>query len=308
MILSASRRTDIPAFYGEWFLNRLRAGHVLVRNPMRRRDVRRVPLDPALIDGVVFWTKNPGHFLIRLPDLDAFEIPYYFLFTVTGYGPAIEPNLPPQDAVIEAFLELSARLGPERTIWRYDPIFLTPAIGVDKHLRSFESLARDLEGYTTHVIIAFLTLYRKCRRHLESINASLPKREDARRLLLELNCMAAARGLTLAVCAADPECVPEEVARGACIDARRFERMTGRHIPMSKDPGQRKECLCVRSVDIGAYDTCAHACLYCYANTSSAAAFRNRELHDPDGPMLIGDIGPGDYVRSFQADGTSSRA
>ncbi|MDW7761514.1 MAG: DUF1848 domain-containing protein [Acidobacteriota bacterium] len=299
MIVSASRRTDIPAFYGRWFLNRLRAGHVLVANPRRRLEVRRVDLDPASIDGIVFWTKNPEDFLSRLPGLDAFEIPYDFLFTITGYGPSIEPNLPPKRAVIETFKRLSDRLGPERVIWRYDPIFLTPAIGGDEHLRRFESLARNLEGYTTHVIIAFLTLYRKSRRHMESLKVSLPEPDDARRLLLKLKRMAAFRGMTLGTCAVSSECHPEGTARGACIDARRFERMIGRSIPMSKDPGQRKECLCVRSVDIGAYDTCAHTCLYCYANASPATALRNRELHDPDGPILLPFSGPG---------GTSSRA
>lgn len=286
MIVSASRRTDIPAFYGRWFLNRLRAGYALVGNPRRRREVRRVDLNPASIDGIVFWTKNPRDFLPRLPELDAFEIPYDFLFTVTGYGRPVETNLPPKKAVTETFRELSGRLGPERTIWRYDPVFLTPAIGIDDHLRRFDSLAKDLEGSTTHVIVAFLTLYRKCLRRLESLGVSLPEPEKARSLLLELKRMAAFRGMTFGTCAVPSECLPEESARGACIDARRFERMTGRSIPTSKDPGQRKECLCVRSVDIGAYDTCAHACLYCYANVSAEAVLRNREFHDPEGPML----------------------
>ena len=148
MILSASRRTDIPAFYSPWFLNRLKQGFLYVRNPFNEKLVYRVSLKNDVLDFIVFWTKNPFNMLPLLKDLDKFNIPYYFLFTVTSYGSELEKSLPLKTTIMKTFKRLSDLIGKERVVWRYDPILFTDKINLDHHKRSFEFLARNFRGYT----------------------------------------------------------------------------------------------------------------------------------------------------------------
>ena len=168
MIVSASRRTDIPAFYSRWFFNRLREGYVLVRNPAAPRRISRISLGPEDVDGIVFWTKNPAPMLDKLDLLR--EYAYYFQFTLTPYGREVESGLPSKNQVIlPAFQRLADKVGPERVIWRYDPIFLSRTYTLDHHLRTFEKMARRLAPFTNKCIISFLDYYHDTARKMADL-------------------------------------------------------------------------------------------------------------------------------------------
>jgi hypothetical protein len=295
MIVSASRRTDIPAFYSPWFFKRLQDGYALVRNPVNRRLVYHVPISAAATRCIVFWTKNPAPLAERLGELEDFGIPFYFLFTLTGYGPELERNLPDGREILSTFLSLAARLGPERVVWRYDPILFSPEYTPSRHLRLFSGLCRELAGSTRTCIISFLTMYNKCRRNLASFELTGVSPEEKADLLLGLREAASARGIRLTGCASD-ELVELGVPPGKCIDDLLISSMTAGQFRGRKDRSQRASCRCVESVDIGAYDTCVHHCLYCYANSNYQSALQRRRLHDPRSPLLTGRLGEEDRV------------
>lgn len=174
MILSASRRTDIPNYYMDWFLRRIREGYVDVRNPINPHQISRIALSPSVVDCIVFWTKNPENMLPHLGELAAY--PYYVQFTLTSYGRDIEPNLPDKkDRLIPTFQALSSKIGKERVVWRYDPIFLNQRYTVSYHLAAFSEIARRLRGYTERVVISFIDLYAKTKRNTAGLFLSPPE-------------------------------------------------------------------------------------------------------------------------------------
>jgi hypothetical protein len=295
VIVSASRRTDIPAFYSSWFLRRLEQGYALVRNPVNTRLVYRVPLSAGSTRCIVFWTKNPEPMVERLGELEDFGVPFYFLFTLTGYGPELEGNLPEKRGILRTFQNLAARLGPQRVVWRYDPILFTPEYSPSEHLRLFTELTRELAGSTRRCIVSFLTMYNKCRRNLASFELlELPSRQKAA-LAGEMRSLAAAQGIELASCASD-ELAAAGVPAGKCVDDVMISRISGQEFRGRKDRSQRSSCRCVESADIGAYDTCVHHCLYCYANSNYEAALQRRRLHDPQSALLYGRLGEEDQL------------
>lgn len=285
MIISASRRTDIPAFYADWFFNRLREGRALVRNPRNPRRVSEVALAPATVDGFVFWTKNAAPMLGRLGELAGYA--YYFLFTVTPYGPDTEPGVPDKlGVVVPAFKALSAAIGPGRVIWRYDPILVNGRYTVACHLEAFGRLARELEGHTRKCVISFLDLTGRAR----SMGREEPGREAREALAQGLLATATARGMALETCA-EPADYPG-LGRAHCVDAALLGEILGRPLAVAKDKGQRPLCGCVASVDIGENGTCRHGCRYCYAAHGRGAP----APHDPGSPLLAGHLAPGDTV------------
>jgi len=295
MIVSASRRTDIPAFYTPWLLRRLQEGYALVRNPVHSRLVYHVPISAGKTRCIVFWTKNPAALVERLGELEDFGIPFYFLFTLTGYGPELERNLPDKKEILRTFLTLARRLGPERVVWRYDPILFTPDYSPSVHLRLFAELSRELAGSTRRCIASFLTMYNKCRRNLASfefIDVAPARMSD---LVRGLQAIAAEREIELRSCASD-ELVELGVPAGKCVDDSLISRISGEELRGRKDRSQRGSCLCVESADIGAYDTCVHHCLYCYANSNYETALQRRRLHDPQSPLLYGRLGEEDQL------------
>ncbi|HHU50385.1 MAG TPA: DUF1848 domain-containing protein [Firmicutes bacterium] len=295
MIISASRRTDVPAFYSEWFCRRLQEGFVLVRNPMNPRQVSRVSLSPAVVDCFVFWTKNPRPMLNKLPLLSEYD--YYFQFTLNPYDHEIEVNLPPKAELIETFAELSDRIGKQRVVWRYDPIFLTAQITEDDHLRYFQELASKLRAYTEKCIISFLDLYKKTARNLNGIpKVACLTEEQIFTLAKGFAEIAGKFGLTIETCAEEVDLDLLGIEHGKCIDDRLIQRITGAELAVEKDKFQRKECGCVNSIDIGAYNTCAHQCLYCYANSSNRQVSTNRRRHQPASPLLYGNLTAEDLI------------
>lgn len=295
MILSASRRTDIPNYYSEWFFNRIKAGYVDVRNPMNHHQISRVPLSPEVVDCVVFWTKNPGPMLERLGELGG--LPYYIQFTLTGYGRDMEPNLPDKKTVlIPLFQQLSRVIGSERVIWRYDPILVSQRYPVEYHLRAFREIARFLEGYTDQVVISFLDYYVKIKKTMNEMGVRELADGEIRAMAAEMARTAADHGMEIVTCAENIDLADCGVRHGSCIDAVLIERIVGMPLKVGSDKNQRDACGCVESIDIGMYHTCRNGCRYCYANDSSQKVEYHNTLYDPKAPLLCGVAGRADKI------------
>ena len=300
MIISASRRTDIPTYYSEWFFNRLREGYVLVRNPMNARQISRISLSPEAVDGIVFWTKNPVPMLSRLGELEPY--PYYFQFTLTAYGRDVEPNLPGKNGVlIPAFQELSRMAGRERVVWRYDPIFLSDRYTVEYHCRYFRVLAAKLGEYTEKCTVSFLDFYRSTARNMRSLHIREMTAAQQREMMERFSEIAGEYGLYIDTCSEAISLEDLGVSHASCVDRERLERIGGYRLKVGRDRNQRKECGCAASVDIGAYDTCGNGCLYCYATDSRPRAAERVRAHRPDSPILFGTVGPEDVIREREA-------
>lgn len=295
MIISASRRTDLPACYSDWLFRRLKEEYVLVRNPMNAHQVSRIDLSPKVVDGIVLWTKNPLPLLDRLGELEKY--PYYVQFTLTPYGPEAEPGVPSKNRVIiPAFCRLSREIGRERVVWRYDPIFLSDTYTMEYHTKYFRVLASRLGEYTETCTVSFLDLYQSTARNGRPLGIRTETKEQQLELMERLAEIARECGLTMNTCAEPGDFGRFYVGRAACIDADRLERIGGRRLKVGTDPNQRPECGCAASIDIGAYDTCRIGCLYCYANHYKAAVIRNSGRHDPASPLLFGEIGENDRI------------
>jgi DNA repair photolyase len=296
MIISASRRTDIPAFYTEWFMNRIREGKLYVRNPFNARQIRRVDLLPENVDAIVFWTRTPLPIISCLDELNERGYRYYFHVTLTGYPKVLEPMAPSEAEVLSALKVLSRKIGPEKVIWRFDPIILSDATPEAVLLENFERLAGQLEGATQRVVISFLTFYKSVKRAFDKIrkeqglqfydNSSTP--EQALRIASGLAGIARAKSMEIVSCAGKQDLMAVGIEAGKCIDDGLIGRLFGINVSHRKDRYQRPECRCVESQDIGEYNTCTHGCLYCYATFNKSRAHRNQSLHDPAAPFLTG--------------------
>ena len=295
MILSASRRTDIPNYYSEWLARRFRAGFLCVRNPMNFRQVSRINLSPEVIDCIVFWTKNPAP---MLPYLDEYRrYMYYFQFTLTGYGKDIEPGLPDKRRIlIPAFCELADRIGRDRVIWRYDPIFLSDHYTLDYHVKAFTRIAEALAGRTRRVVISFLDDYEKTKRNMKGINIQGLTKEKMRRLAHSFAVIAGRYGMEIQTCAEKIDLSEYGITHGACIDREYIEHLLGCRLRAGKDHGQRPECRCMESVEIGSYHTCRNGCRYCYANFSDGRVQARIRDFDVDSPILCGKMEPEDRI------------
>lgn len=294
MILSVSRRTDIPALYMDWFVNRLRAGWLLVRNPFQRTRVSRIPLDPDTVDCIVFWTKNPEPLLACLDALRPW--PSLVQCTVNPYGREMESGLPPVQKRLDAMKKLADRIGSERVIWRYSPILLSRRYTADFHAEMFGFFAGQLAGATHECKLSFLDMYPKIARRMRRLGVDSPAVEDALSLARSLSGIAHEQGIRVSACG-PLNLEPAGIAAAPCIDGRLIERLVGRPLRLKKDAGQRNTgCLCVESVDVGAYQTCVNGCAYCYANHSHAAALRRAAAYDPDAPLLCDRIGAEDTI------------
>ena len=295
MIISVSRRTDIPAFYADWFYNRLRAGYVLVRNPMNLHSVSKVRLTADVVDAFVFWTKNPLPMARRLDELA--EYPYYFQFTLTGYGAEIEPGVPDKRRVLlPAFKDLAVRLGKKRVIWRYDPIFFSKKYTAEWHLACFEALAAELNNSTERCVISFMDSYRNTKRNAQQLDAVEIGSEELYDFAGQLARIAAKYGLKLQTCAESMDLMALGITPSACIDKALLEDIGGFKLDVKKDANQRAECCCAASIDIGSYNTCPGVCLYCYANYNAPLVQTNIAAHNKTSPLMSGTLTPQDVV------------
>jgi transposase len=289
MIISASYKTDIPAFYGEWFMNRLRAGYCKMVNPYGGQ-VYRVSLAPQDADGFVFWTKNLGPFLGALEEVRERGYPFVVQYTINGYPRELERAVVDPGRSAAHMRMLAADYGPRVAVWRYDTIVYSSLTDSDFHRRNFEELARRLEGTTDEVVVSFAQIYRKTERNLNragreyKFNWTDPADEEKLRLLEELAPMARARGMQLSVCSQRKYLLPG-VADARCVDAERLSGVAGRPIA-ARLKGNRPDCGCYQSRDIGEYNTCPHGCVYCYAVSSERVAGLRFGRHDPVGELL----------------------
>ncbi|WP_084185343.1 DUF1848 domain-containing protein [Desulfonatronum thiodismutans] len=290
MIISASRRTDIPAFYADWFINRLKAGYVLVRNPFNANQVSKVLLHPSNVDCIVFWTKNPLSMINKLHEIDRLGFKYYFQFTITSYDQNFETNLPVKKSIIQTFQELSNEIGKEKVVWRYDPILLTTDYSVVYHEKWFSYLAENLCGYTNKCVISFIDMYKKCERNLKNISLETISEEIKKQLANSFSKSANFFGISVESCAEIILLSKFGVNPGKCIDDQLISKIIGDQLSFQKDKTQRKECGCVRSIDIGSYNTCKHGCKYCYANYSEKAVVNNCKKHETTSPFLVGNL------------------
>jgi DNA repair photolyase len=295
VILSASRSTDIPAFYAQWFINRLKAGYCVWYNPFNQQSVH-VSFKNAR--AVVFWSKNPRPMIPYLHELDGRGIHYYFQFTLNDYEKELfEPNVPPVEKRMETFRELSGKIGREKVIWRFDPLVMTDKIGIDELLRKVENIDNQLNEYTEKLVFSFADLYKKVENNLKRLNINY--REFTPQTMHEL-----AAGLqklnqnwhfSLATCTEEIDLEPYGIEHNRCIDGEWMERIFAEDREFThylsrnklKDRGQRKSCGCMISKDIGMYNTCPHFCVYCYANTSQETVLKNRKLHAENRESIV---------------------
>lgn len=295
MILSVSRRTDIPNYYSEWFYNRIREGFVCVRNPMNLHQISRLDLSPEVVDCIVFWTKNPEPMIGRLDELLAYK--YYFQFTLTGYGKDIESGVPhKKEKMIPIFQKLSEKIGSKRVIWRYDPILFTNKYTPEYHLRAFEQIAEALREYTNKCVISFVDIYAKNKKVMEEIGAYNIDEVMLAEFAGKLSQIAAANGMTVSSCAENIDLIRYGIGHNCCIDKNLIEDIIGCRINVGKDKNQRQECGCVESIDIGTYNTCKNGCKYCYANYSRDSVLKNCGKYDEDSPILCGMITEDDKI------------
>ena len=292
MIINTGQRTDIPAFYSEWFANRLKEGLVCVRNPFDPQQVSRYRLDPDIVDVIGFCTKNP---IPMFPYMDLLkDYGQYWFVTITPYGKDIEPNVPDKHLILSAFQKLSGIVGKQSIGWRYDPIFLSEKYTIDYHLRAFETITEALDGFTATVVISFIDLYPKVRRNFPEAHAVT--KEQRIYLGKEIIRIASSHGMVVKPCAEGDELAAYGADCGGCMRISDYEQAIQKRLNAPSRKGARAECACYLSCDIGAYNTCKHLCRYCYANAEPAKVATLSRLHDPKSPFLIGNYLEGDVI------------
>lgn len=261
MILNTGSRTDIPAYFSDWFYKRIEEGYVMVRNPYYPEQVTRYVLNLSVVDVLVFCTKNPQPMISRLERLSTYDM--FWFVTITPYGREIEPFVPPKEKVIESFRQLSEMTGREKMSWRYDPVFITEKYSVDYHIACFAEMTEKLRGYTGQCVVSFLDLYEKTKRNFREARGGT--RDKQERIIEAFAGIAEANGM---------------------------------QVPKKKTA--REACSCLLGADIGVYNTCGHGCLYCYANYDRKSVEENRKRHDVNSPLLIGHLKETDHVKEAQ--------
>lgn len=287
MIISVSRRTDIPAFYPEWFVNRIKSGYVDVINPFNTKQANRVPLTERDVDCIVFWTKNPRLLMERLESLEGYN--YYFQFTVNGYGDNLEPNVPGIEEITGTFIELSDRIGKEKVIWRYDPVILTSEYTVEWHCSHFRELAETLSGHTEKCVFSFADMYARTKRNCRNLEIMDITTEDMESIAMSFSETCREFNLELSTCSEAIGLDKYGITHNKCIDDQLIKRLFGIDVDAKKD-AQREYCGCVKCIDIGAYNTCLHGCRYCYATFNHDAVKQNIVNHDDKSSLLIGEL------------------
>ena len=295
MILSVSRRTDIPGFYSDWFLRRIKEGYLYVRNPMNPHQVSKIELSPQVVDCIVFWTKNPEPMLNHLEELKEYQ--YYFQFTLTSYGRDIECNVPhKKEVMIPVFQRLSDTIGKKRVIWRYDPILFTEKYTQEYHLKAFTQIATALCGYTDKCVISFVDKYAKNRKRMEEMGVQEPGEVECKQFAGKLAEIASKYDMKMSSCAEMIDLAAYGIEHNSCIDRKLIEELIGCRLNAQKDKNQRSECGCVESVDVGTYNTCRNGCRYCYANYSPESVAESCRCYDPESPLLCGVLTKEDKV------------
>lgn len=297
MIISASRRTDIPAFYSRWFLNRIEQKYVLVPNPFNPKMISRINLDPAVVDCIVFWTKNPNPMINKLEELKDYK--YYFQFTLNPYEKDIENHLPSVSLRIEIFKRLSEKIGKEKVVWRYDPLLTNKKYDTSFHKEAFAEIAYGLKDHTERCMLGFIDHYHHIRNHVSKLDINPLTNEEIEELAISFkHTMDQYPSIEFDTCTKKVDLTHLSIPSGLCVDKQLIERITGYPISAKKDKNQRNICNCIESIDIGTYESCLNGCIYCYAikGNYNTAEFNSRK-HDKNSPMLIGNVSDGDTIK-----------
>ena len=287
MILFVSGRCDIPAFYSEWFFNRLQEGFADVRNPYNEHQISRILLNEEMIDCILFCTKDPRSMLHRLH-----EIPFPFLFhvTLTGYHQDIEPGIKDKKAILEAVKQLSEQIGKDRVIVRYDPILLNERYTAHYHGRAFESLCQKLDGFVDTYILSFVDFYKNTRKHAKRLGIQVLNEEAMRAVAMEIEPSISKYHVKVQTCAEKIDLSKYGILQGGCVSREDLKRRLGSHLLLPVGKSVRSQCQCLPTVDIGDYNACAHYCAYCYANYDEQRIQKNVLLHDPKSSLLLGHL------------------
>ena len=292
IIINTGSRTDIPAFYGEWFFNRVREGSVMTRNPYFPEQITKYRLSPDVVDVLAFCTKNPAPMLPRLAELKDFR--QFWFVTVTPYGRDIEPGVPDKESVMEAFKELSKKAGRTAVSWRYDPVFLSEAYPMDFHKETFAEMAANLAGHTDQAVVSFIDLYEKTKRNFPEVREVFEK--DQIELVKSFAKTGKKYGMTVRLCFEKRSLGQYGADTEGCMTKTILERAVGEELAAPKGPGPRPGCGCLLGNDIGAYNTCRHFCRYCYANYDRRIVRENARRHDPNSPLLVGEVNSEDTI------------
>ena len=292
MIINTGMRTDIPAFYSKWLLNRIKEGYVCVRNPYYAHQVTKYSLDPKVVDCLAFCTKNPHPMLSHLKELDNYK--QFWFVTITPYGKDIEPNVPDKKQVINDFKILSKHLGKNSVALRYDPIFFNKEFDINKHIRCFEKLLKELNGYTLDCTISFLDMYEKVKRNAPDLRVpTLAEQIEIAKAFAEIG---KKNSITIHACCENEILKDYGLDITGCMSKKIVEKAIGTNLNAPKNNSKRKMCNCLMGNDIGAYNTCGHLCKYCYANASANLVKENMKKHNPSSPFLIGDFEKDDVI------------
>ena len=291
MILFASGRTDIPAFYSNWFINRVEAGFVDVRNPFNQKLVSRIYFSD--VDLIMFCSKNP---LPMINKLDILKVPVLFHVTITPYGKDVEPNIPDKRLIIEGVKKLSLVLGIDNVVVRYNPIFLSDKYNVDYHIKAFDKLCKNLNGYVNKIIVSFMDEYKNVRSNKNILKYRAFTREDYKKIGEAFSKSAHDNGMSVQTCFEDEDLTEYGFVKGECLSHELAYILTGKKFK-SSNVRKEKKCECVQMVDIGDYNSCMHMCKYCYANYDEKAVSNNFERHDDNSSLLIGSIQRDDVIK-----------
>lgn len=307
MIINTGARTDTAQWYAPWLLRRFEEGYVLVRNPLFPQKVSRYELDSTVVDCVEFCSKNYAPLLPRLHEITS-RFNTHFHYTITAYGPDIEPGVPCLQESVETLYELERRVGARRICWRYDPVLLAGDYTVERHLETFSRLAGRLSGHVDRCIFSFVEMYQKLERNFPELKPIGP--EDRDRLAAGLGRIAAAQGIPIQTCGNNGLWPQYGIGTSSCTTPAMLGAANGIEFRKLKHKGQRAGCGCFESRDVGAYDSCPNGCRYCYANRDHVKALDNYlHAHDPESPLLLGHLHDDDEVsqapqRSLLAQGS----
>ena len=288
MIISASRRTDIPAFFSDWIINRLKEQYAYVRNPMNIHQVSKINLSPDIVDCIVFWSKNPKPMLEKINLLENYM--FYFQFTLNAYEEDLEANLPSLQTRINTFQTLSNCIGKERVVWRYDPIIINEKYSIDWHIENFKYLADQLYPYTEKVTISFIDLYTKIFHNIKGKNIYELTYKQKDILAKNFSEIAHSHNIKIDTCAEDIDLSSYGISHARCIDDRLISKLLNCSMDVEKDKNQRLECGCIASIDLGLYNTCQNGCVYCYANHNCTIRKQNFDAYDPFSPLLCSHV------------------
>lgn len=291
MILNVSGRTDIVAFYSEWFMNRYKEGFVDVRNPFYPKKVSRI--DFKDVDLIVFCTKNPIPILNYLNEIDK---PIIFHVTLTPYKKDIEPNVPPKGDIIEAIKKISNIIGRDNIYVRYDPIFLNDRYNLQYHIKAFDNMCKKLNGYVNHIIVSFIDDYKNVRNNNSVLKIKKLTSEDYKEIGINFSKSAKENNVTVQTCSEEKNLVEYGFIKENCVSHTLAFKLTGKTNFKKWTSRNNKNCNCVDMVDIGVYNSCKHFCKYCYANYDEKQVISNFNNHNPKSSLLIGELKNNDMI------------